>query len=521
MTKIKFGKLVSRRRNRRASLSSSDSDSEYFSSEGDGNNRRSEKEHHILSDTTKQKPDIGNNTEELEALMEIKREEMSQYLIQIEKLKENLAEMSSAEHIMLEEKESFLARIKELELELETRSDEKNELKEKLRDRSYEIKQLEDENKALQDRNHGLKGAMTQRGDDISAFLKERENGKNGASMQIMALKADVTVLRLELDTLHEKKNKLEQQNERSMKEHAESLAKMENLNLKLSNQITDQAETMERISAEHKQAKILSNKFKLNRQLTERKMEDLAQEFREKIEDNIRLLHQRIHVAEQLNNENKNSCKMTKQRYEQENKTLREKVASYEDELRMLQVSSTPSLVGAKKGLLLDLEALHGLELVALNGLDFTTEKVEEHKEYVMSHVSKMMGEVQFMKEWIKQKNDEMKKLKDNVNGLNDLLNSKEEQEFLLREKVWELETKVSKEGGEKLNLTKSVSQLEKKVGKLEKNIKEKDEDLVSLGDKKREAIRQLCLVVDFHRDRCNYLKDFVTKMRRVNNRT
>ncbi|OIW09930.1 hypothetical protein TanjilG_32079 [Lupinus angustifolius] len=463
---------------------------------------------------------ICKQNKELEALMEKKREETSQYSIQIENLKENLAEMSSVEQIRLEEKETFLARIKDLELELETRTNEKNEGEEQLRDITYEIKQLEDENKALQDRNNELKGAMIQSSDDISAFLKEHDGDKNGASMQIMDLKQEVNVLRLELDWLHEQKNKLEQQNERSVKEHAESLAKMENLNLKLSSQIADQAATIERISAEHKQEKILSNKFKLNRQSIERKIEELAQEFRRKMEDNIRLLHQRIHVAEQLNNENKNSCKMTKQRYEQENKLLGEKVTSYEEELRMLKMSATHSPVSPQNRFL-DLEALHGLELFVQKGFDFATDKVDEHKDYVMSSVSKMMSEVMFMKDWIKRRNDEMKKLMENANGLNMLLNSKEEQELLLREKVWELEAKVSKEGGDKLNLAKAVSQLEKKVVKLEKNLKEKDEELISLGEKKREAIRQLCFMVDFHRDRCSYLRNLVIEPRKANNRT
>lgn len=105
------------------------------------------------------------------------------------------------------------------------------------------------------------------------------------------------------------------------------------------------------------------------------------------------------------------------------------------------------------------------------------------------------------------------MKEQRENVDCLRELLNKKEEQELVLRENVWKLEANVSKEGGEKLNLRKQVSQLEKKVGKLDKILKEKDEELICLGEKKREAIRQLCFVVEFHRDRYNYLKDMVAK--------
>ncbi|TKY60702.1 Laminin subunit alpha-2 [Spatholobus suberectus] len=417
--------------------------------------------------------------------MERQREQISQDLIQIENLKDNLAEMKSIEQNMVEEKEGFLERIKGLELNLETGNSQKNELEEKLRDASYEIKQLVDENKALQNRNHELRTATTQKGEEISNFLREHENHKNGASMEVMSLNAKLNGMRLELDTMHEQKSKLEQQNERSQREYAESIAKMETLNAKLATQIADQERTMERLNEENRQAKTVYSKLKLIQGSAERKMNEQAEEFRRKMEDNIRLLHQRIHVAEQLNNENKHSCKLTKLRYEEENKILGEKIASYEEET----AARVPNL----------------------NGLDLAVGKVEEHAR----RVTGMVREVEFVKDWARKRNGEVRELRDNVDGLKELLGKKEEQELLLRENVWNLEAKVSKEGGEKLNLRKEVSQLEKKVGKLEKSVKDKDEELTSLGEKKREAIRQLCFVVDFHRDRYNYLKDMVTKMR------
>ncbi|RHN43442.1 putative protein Networked (NET), actin-binding (NAB) [Medicago truncatula] len=513
---------------------------------------------------------IENHNKELEAQLERKAEEISQFLIQMENLKENLAEMKSTEHTMMEEKEGFLARLKEMEFKLETQSNQKselqeelaemrsteqtmmeekegflarlknmeleletqinqrNELEEQLRDTNYEIKQLMNENKALQDRNHELKAAMIQRGEEISNFLKENDSDENGASIEIMALKAEVNDMRLALDNLQEHKTKLELQNERNQKEYAESLAKIETLNTKLTGQIADQEKTIkdqtstiDRINAEQKQTIITSNKLMLNQRSTERKMEELAEKLRKKMEDNIRLLHQRIHVAEQLNNENKSSCKLTKIRYEEENKILGEKVSIYEEELRRLKEGAANVTANASEETHSPVVDLKGFEFdAALNGLDVVAAKVEEHRECVMSNVSKMLCEVQFAKDWIKKMNVEMKQLKENVDCLTTLLSEKEEQELLLRDKVWNLEATVSKEGGEKLNLTNAVSQLEKKVGKMEKNLKEKDEDLDSLGEKKREAIRQLCLVVEFHRDRCNYLMNLVTSMR-VNKKT
>jgi myosin protein heavy chain len=464
----------------------------------------------------------GNLNKELETQMEGKREEISQFIIQIENLKANLAETKTTEQTMTEEKKDLLARLNDMELELEIQRNQTNKMEEQLRDTSYEIKQLMNENKSLQDRNDELKAAMTERGEEISSFLRENNSDENGASMEIMALKAEVNEMRLELDNLNEQKTKLEIQNERNQKEYAESLAKMENLNTKLTDQIEDQEKTIkdqlstiDRINAEQKETIIASNKFRLSQRMAERKMEELAEKVKTKMEDNIRLLHQRIHVAEQLNNENKNSCKLTMMRYEQENKILGEKVAFYENELERLKGVATTTATASEviHSPVIDLK---GFEFeAALNGLDAAVAKVEEHRECVVNNVSKMLFEVQFAKDWIKNMNVEMKQLKDNVDCLTTLLNEKEEQELLLRDKVWNLEATVSKEGGEKLNLTNAVNQLEKKVVKLEKNLKEKDEDLDSLGEKKREAIRQLCLVVEFHRERCNYLMKLVTNMR------
>ncbi|KAK7399127.1 hypothetical protein VNO78_10303 [Psophocarpus tetragonolobus] len=432
----------------------------------------------------------------LDAEMESQREQISQDLIQIENLKDNLVEMKTNKLNMVEEKKGFLERLKDLELNMESLNNQKNELEEKLRDTSYENKQLVDENKAFQDRNHELRTAMSQKGEEISSFLKEHENHKNGTSMEVMALQAKLNGMKLELDTMHEQKNKLEQQNERSQKEYVESLAKMESLNAKLATQIDDQEKTMKVLTEENKQAKIVFSKLKIVQGTAERKMNELAEEFRRKMEDNIRLLHQRIHVAEQLNNENKYSCKIIKQKYKEENKIMEMKIASYKEE----RTACVPN----------------GLELVALNKLNLAVEKVEEHS----SRVTRIMCEVEFGKNWMRKRNDQVKELQDNVDCLKELLNKKEEQELLLRENVWKLEANVSKEGGEKLNLRKEVSQLEKKVGKLENSVKEKEEELVSLGEKKREAIRQLCFMVEFHRDRCNYLKDIATK-KRINHMT
>ena len=65
-------------------------------------------------------------------------------------------------------------------------------------------------------------------------------------------------------------------------------------------------------------------------------------------------------------------------------------------------------------------------------------------------------------------------------------------------------------------MNLTTTVVQLNRTVGELEKKMKEKEDGMLDLGEEKREVIRQLCLWIDYHRSRYDYLKDILSKSRR-----
>lgn len=424
---------------------------------------------------------------ELETQMEEKKESISHYLVKIEDLNEQ----------MREQKEDFAARIKDLEMELEIRCSQKKESEKELREKIHEIKQLGDENKALKDRNVELERVMIHTEEEFSTLAKQHESSKTGASMRATALATQVNDLKAELEALREEKNRLEQQNETIQRDYSESITKI----FDQGKVISEQSASIERMSVEYEELKMWSKKFRMNPPISERKVEELAEEVRRKLEDNIRLLYRRIRVAEQLHNETKDSYKMTKLMYEDENKRLQEKVYRYQEE-EARRLGATVLKLNLKP-----LEIVSGLEVAA--------RKVEEESMCFVNRVGKMMEEAETARDWIRERKGEMKQLKDKVENLTALLEDKEKQEEMLREKVWKLEARVSKEGGEKLNLMKSVSQLEKKVGRLEKSLKEKDEEVVNLGEMKKEAIRQLCILNDYHRNRCDYLKDLISKIR------
>ncbi|KAF7828166.1 COP1-interactive protein 1-like [Senna tora] len=534
------GKVVSRRIETGASsISSSSSESDYFSSDEVDSNRRplSENEHHthinnnnnnnasVSEATSNYKFEASDRVRELEELLNCEKKEVeslkqqksdlqleiatkateseqlgaknsemheriSELIAQTEGLSNKNRELEAQVQGMRDEKEDYAARMKDLESELESRRNQENELERQLRDKRYEINELKD-------RNDELKRAMAHTGEEMSALAKEQESKRNGGSMQVIALAVQVKDLRLEIERLKEEKRDLELKKEEREKEYSESIAKV----FDQGKVIKQQAETIERMSGENEEVRIWSKKFRMNRQFTERRVEELAEETRRQLEDNIRILNQRLHVAEQLHNENKACFKLAKERYERKKRMLKEKIARYEEE--------------EAKGVGITKLEIKPIDIV--NGLELAAGKIEEHNVAFINRVSKMVEEVETARDWIKERKGEVKQAKDKVECLTALLDDKEEQEFLLREKVWNLEAKVSKEGGEKLNLTKSVSQLEKKVARLENSLKEKEEELVNLGEMKKEAIRQLCFLNDYHRSRCDYLKDYISKTRTI----
>ena len=425
---------------------------------------------------------------EAERQMERKTREISKHLIHIETLKEELDKKTLVEHRMVEEKEGFLLQIKDLELEVHSLRYKNNEMEEQIRNQIHETDQLREEKEGLYARNLELESASTEKGHE--------------ASNQFMTLTAQINNLQEDLDSLQTKKSQLELQIEREKQESRQRLIHVESENIELKRKIEDekrmlgdQKSTIDKISVEYKQAKCWSQKNQSSLQLVERKMEELAKKFHNNFEDNIRLLYQRILVIDQLHTENKDNYRMTKERYEEEIRVLENKAAPHETEFTKMR-----AIVEAANN--------------ALSISDLVVSKFEMDHTNVLNRINKMSNEIHHAKKWVTGKNNEIKALKANADCLVSRLDDKVEQEFLLREKVWNLEAKVNKEVEEKLNLVKTISQLEKKVGKLEKSNEEKDEELLSLGEEKREAIRQLCVLIDYQYSRYDHLKHMMSKM-------
>ncbi|KAJ9173699.1 hypothetical protein P3X46_016809 [Hevea brasiliensis] len=455
---------------------------------------------------------------ELLLQLDIKTKEITENQTWIETLKKELARKVVLEQGLLKEKEGFVVQMEDLKLEVNSPHDQNNKLEELIRSRNRETDELREEKGRLQARISELEGSLVNKGQELSIVKKKFESKKNEASTQIMSLKAKVNNLQQELDSLLCEKSKLEAHNDRLKQDSAHSQMQVENEILNLTIKIEDQQKTLKekessikKFTEEQKLTKHLSldsqkqrpespkyrsmDSTKLSHQVIERKIDELAEKFHMKMENHIRLLFQRIRVAEQIHAETKDAYKKMLEKLEQENTELNGKKAIYEAELMKMR------------------EILLSPESNLLKGLDLMIRKIDEENGNFLNRISRISKELQRAKDWITGKNEEIKKLKYNVESLTSQLDEKEEEEFLLKEKVEKLDTEISSEGLEECK-PNVASQLERTVEDLERQLKERDDIFSNLGEEKREAIRQLCVLIDYHRQRYDHLKESVSKM-------
>ncbi|KAF2313429.1 hypothetical protein GH714_010957 [Hevea brasiliensis] len=383
--------------------------------------------------------------------LDVTTKEITEILTQIETLKEEIARKNVFEQGLLKEKEGFVVQMEDLKLKVNSLNDKNNELEEMIRSRNRETDELREEKGRLQARISEMEGSLMNKGQELS----------------------------MELDSLQSEKSTLEAQNDRLMRDSAHRQMQVENEILNLTSKIEEQQKNLKEkentikkfteeqklinhLSRDSQKKRLESPKYrsmdsaKLSHQVLERKIDELAEKFHMKMENYIRLLSQRIRVAEQIHAETKETYKNVIQKLEQENRELSGKKAIYEAELRRVR------------------EMLLEPESNILTGLDLMIRKIDEENGNFLNRISRISKELQCAKHWITGKNDEIKKLKQNVESLTSQLEEKEERENLLKEKVEKLDTaEIIREGLEE-EKPNTAGQLERRVEDLEQQLKE-----------------------------------------------
>ncbi|XP_038993437.1 COP1-interactive protein 1-like [Hibiscus syriacus] len=255
---------------------------------------------------------VNQMKEELEVQLHTKSKEISQYLVQEKTLKEELARKSAAEQIMVEEKEGLQVQVQVMGLEsdVDALRKEKNKSEDEVKSNVREISTLRDEKRKLNARILELETLLRKSEPVCSGFP---EDNKSKMLNEAAQMKVEVDRLQPKLDSIMKSPFELPITDLQTTQEKDQSTSKS----------MPPKTKLVRRLS--------LGNNF--NFHVLERKMEDLAMEFRKKIDDSIRLLYQRIKVVERIQHENTEVYKTTKRGLEQEIKALKQEVATIEEE--------------------------------------------------------------------------------------------------------------------------------------------------------------------------------------------
>ncbi|CAI9759359.1 unnamed protein product [Fraxinus pennsylvanica] len=287
---------------------------------------------------------------ELELQLEKNLKETSDFLIQIENLNENLRKQNLNEHGIIEEKKGLKLQVKDLQLEVNSLNNE-----------VYQSRIEKDELHRK-----------------ISELQTDLLNKENELFSQIASFEENVKYLDTELAALQNERNRLTFELETVKQSSSINISNMEKKNVELTKKIAEQEGIISKIKDEQKQ------QSKSNIQMAERKIEELAKDFRKQFEDNLRILGRRIRVVEQLIAENKEHYLKMKEEYEQENKQLKERSGKTEVNVKELSLTVNDML----------------------NSVDTVRLKFEERNTNFLNRISKVSCDLQFAKDWAMRKN-------------------------------------------------------------------------------------------------------------------
>ncbi|XP_051151299.1 COP1-interactive protein 1-like [Andrographis paniculata] len=397
----------------------------------------------------------------------------SQLMEQLEALNSDRAEMEAKLRQMSDERADHMLQLEGLKNELKGTVEETKSIKSEIQSLSKTKRDLEEQVNKLKHealKSNVDKDDLCKRISALQASISDREKQllsereKLNACQNSMIQKIDS--LTDEITDLTNTKQKLEVELEIKNRELASKIKHQDKKMVELEDVIT-------KLKEENRQAKTsLSQMCKSNFQFLERKMEETLEEFRKQFEDHYRILSRRISVAEQLQVEYKEWYCKTKEVYEQETRDLKERTETTESELRNMK----------------DVAVVANDVVTTLDGvaLQFETSTAN-----FLSRISKSSCELKFAKQWAARKSKGLLQAQEEVDYLLSQLHDKEGEMLAMREKLWKLENKVRE---------------------LEKMMEEKEDGMLVLTEEKREAIRQLCVWIDYHRGRSDYYKKLLS---------
>ncbi|GER26823.1 COP1-interactive protein 1, partial [Striga asiatica] len=404
--------------------------------------------------------------------------------------------------------------VKELESLRESQGETSKKLEEVILEREAGVLKVEEETK------------------NLSIINSQLQNEKEAIQLELEALKGDFSSLREKLVSAENEVDKLSRMQKDTDEEKVGLLLKLK-----------EKDDEIAKLLEEHKK---LEATCKENLESSQKKTEELIQQLEKEIEikdqeivqleDNIEDLKRELEMKDDeiktmLENMRNIEVKqrLTSQKLRITEQLLSEKDESYlrKEEKLLEEQKSLKAKALLLSGIITVYKEAHA-KIVSkisekvndtLAGFDAFHVKFEEDYGHLESRVYEISNELKaatscmkkeigrLVQELSVEKNKGLV-LENKVGELEDKLQEDEDKRRSLAETVRLREEKVSE-------LEKMVADMEEKMGDLERTMKEKETGFVNLSEEKREAIRQLSVLIEYHRNRYDDLKGMLAKTR------
>nr|XP_043628682.1 COP1-interactive protein 1-like [Erigeron canadensis]XP_043628683.1 COP1-interactive protein 1-like [Erigeron canadensis] len=440
--------------------------------------------------------------EELRAIIVELKGEKKDLESELVGLKCEFSEMKDKLQTTEEEISILFQKLENAELENKTLSVECSQLREQLAEKENELSMQTEMNESFKNEAESKMSGIREELESLRFQKTEIEKQKED---EILALQENLNNLQRELESLHIQVNDKQLELESIIIQKLES----ENLIKCLKEEITNMNSDQERLLGEkeiHRSLiKELENKIEeMSNEIQSghQSKEQIVDQLEETIEDlksdlemrgdeintltetvrnlevKIRLANQKLRVTEQMLNETEHDHATKEEKLHQENKTLMDKMSTLSQTITAIKQEVQ--------------EKVHE----TLTGIDSLNVKFEEDYGHLTTRVYEIRNEIQAAQIQVKHMNEDTK------------------------QKTEEMVTKLKVSAGENASLMKSLENMkigivkkDEKIGELENTILMKEEWISGFGEDKREAIKQLCIWADYHRDRYDHLQELLLK--------
>ncbi|KAG0499898.1 hypothetical protein HPP92_004589 [Vanilla planifolia] len=224
---------------------------------------------------------------------------------------------------------------------------------------------------------------------------------------------------------------------------------------------------------------------------LTEVAKTDIDKEM-QRLEVQLRLSNQKLKITETEYKEKEDGFKKLVEGLQEELRLLDRQVLKWSGDFRVLNSEYRQTRLALDNGLGISFNELQKLRSASV-----------EDMKYAKLQLAECLSELQEVKAWLESVFHQKIKLQ----------NETRQQELRLRYQqnvILDLKDEASRKGLELAEKSRQLHILEIRVIETETKLKEKEKEVLDKDEEKREAIRQLCLLIEYHWENSNHLPNY-----------